>query len=392
MWRSVAVALGLGHLLLADAHGAGPVGDPLKAETPWWLVAGVKPMGPRVNMGSYTVTTFSEAQQEEFGVDAHGRIKHWTRFWRLGEAMTPCIGPGEKQEGLDQAHFVQLLGHTLSVGWRRAQLEDPDLQTAMGHRSSCQRSCMVKVIGASLRTLWSLGELVTPKGKDSFSKSVADAIRACYPTFQAMNIDSIAEKVSLYVGEELQKTAPDIAEAGGFAPRSLQSDVEPCLEESADGGKRQDFVKRMEKAVQDAVMEVRSRSWRALMHDARPCQRGCHDEVLRASVETLWDSGILSLGNSDALTHTALQGALASCFPNLDEASGSELAGEALVRFQRPPHEVPSLYGDCTREQRCTGTGVQCYAQNKFYAQCLHACPEHWECDVRRLAEMPILA
>ncbi|CAE7576441.1 unnamed protein product, partial [Symbiodinium sp. CCMP2456] len=55
-----------------------------------------------------------------------------------------------------------------------------------------------------------------------FAKAVGDAVRACYPGFRALNIDGIAQKVSMYVGEELRKVDPDLAESSGFAaPRAL---------------------------------------------------------------------------------------------------------------------------------------------------------------------------
>ena len=85
----------------------------------------------------------------------------------------------------------------------------------------------------------------------------------------------------------------------------------------------------MESAVKGAVSEARKRSWHILEHDARPCQQQCHFTVLRHSVETLWDSGLLSMGNSDALALTALEGAVSACLPNLPEEAAAELAGEA---------------------------------------------------------------
>eukprot|EP00439_Symbiodinium_sp_Y106_P038997 s1302_g4.t1 len=186
----------------------------------------------------------------------------------------------------------------------------------MSRRSSCQRTCMVKVIGTSLRTLWGTGELISQSGRSRFAKAVGDAVRAC-------------------------KVHPDLAESSGFSASRVLLDVEPCLAPDSDAARRTEFVNRMETAAFIRVLKRGFRgSWKTLMYDARPCQHGCHDAVLRVAVETLWDSGILSLGNSDALALTVLQGALASCFPNLTEKSGAELAGEALLRFQNPGAEV----------------------------------------------------
>lgn len=308
---------------------------------------------------------------------------------------------------------MRLLGKALTIGWQRVQLEDAQLQDWMSQRSECQRSCMVKVIGFSLKTLWAVGEFSSASGQGAFAKALGDAVRACYPGFRALNIDHITQKVALYVGQELRKTHPQLASESGFAtkPRALQqNDIEPCLSPGLDEEQRSSFIERMRAAVKEAISEARKRSWHILEHDARPCQHHCHEQVLKHTVETLWDSGILSLGNSDALALTALQGAVSSCLTNLPEQVAAELAGEALVRFQHPRgtgaaqpavspavsvapvppvpvppvppavEETPGLYGDCTRQRRCSGKDVRCYAQNQFFAQCLRHCPEHWDC------------
>ena len=121
-----------------------------------------------------------------------------------------------------------------------------------------------------------------------------------------------------------------------ISPRCPSSSISAFFKEE----RRSAFVSRMESATLGALQEARERSWRLLEHDARPCQEQCQRRVLRQGVETLWDSGLLSLGNSDALALTALQGAVAACLPKLPEQAAAELAGEALVRFQHPSEEA----------------------------------------------------
>lgn len=308
---------------------------------------------------------------------------------------------------------MRLLGHALDVGWRQVQLEDVELQQWMARRSECQRSCMVKVIGITMKTLWAIGEFSAhagDTGQGAFAKALGNAVRSCYPGFRALNIDGITQKVAVYVGQQLMRIHPHLALAAGFGG-VVTGDVsgarrldgpEPCL--SGNDPQRDVFVARITSAVNEALEEARRRSWKILEHDARPCQRSCHESVLKHTVETLWDSGLLSLGNSDALALTALQGAISSCFAKLPEQEAAELAGEALVRFQHPMATVspspgstgsmgsmsvaepaadlpPGLYGDCTRSRVCSGQGVSCYEQNQFFAQCLRKCPEHWNCN-----------
>eukprot|EP00435_Cladocopium_sp_Y103_P046140 s763_g13.t1 len=377
------------------------------AHTPWWILAGVMPQGPSIDMGTYKMSSFSKSQQEQFGVNQHGQITDFSRFTSATAALAPCTEPHERQNGLNETQMMRLLGHALDVGWRQVQLEDVELQQWMARRSECQRSCMVKVIGITMKTLWAIGEFsahADSTGQGAFAKALGDAVRSCYPGFRALNIDGITQKVAIYVGQQLMRIHPHLAVASGFGSfgsRRLAMDVEPCL--SGNDAQRDVFVDRMTKAVNEAVEEARRRSWQILEHDARPCQRSCHDSVLKHTVETLWDSGLLSLGNSDALALTALQGAISSCFAKLPEQEAAELAGEALVRFQHPmatkaaagsmavapvPEPAvdlsPGLYGDCTRSRRCSGQDVKCYEQNQFFAQCLRKCPEHWDCNSPR--------
>lgn len=396
-------------LILAEFAGlAAGLGADDVAHTPWWILAGVMPQGPSIDMGTYKMSSFSKGQQEQFGVNQHGQITDFSRFTSATAALAPCTEPHERQNGLNETQMMRLLGHALDVGWRQVQLEDVELQQWMARRSECQRSCMVKVIGITMKTLWAIGEFSAREGdtgQGAFAKALGDAVRSCYPGFRALNIDGITQKVAIYVGQQLMRIHPHLAIASGFGSSRRLADVEPvepCL--TGKDAQRDVFVERITTAVNEAVEEARRRSWQILEHDARPCQRSCHESVLKHTVETLWDSGLLSLGNSDALALTALQGAISSCFAKLPEQEAAELAGEALVRFQHPmamkpagsmgsmavapvpePADLsPGLYGDCTRSRRCSGQDVACYEQNQFFAQCLRKCPEHWNCNSPR--------
>ncbi|CAJ1332133.1 unnamed protein product [Effrenium voratum] len=254
---------------LGDAADSGiPTVD--LVHTPWWILAGVTPQGPSIDMGSYNLTSFSKTQQEQFGVNQHGQIVKWSRFTTATAALAPCAEPVTVQHGLNEAQMMRLLGHALDVAWRRAQLEDPQLRMWMEKRSSCQRGCMVKVIGVSLKTLWAVGELLTSAGRGAFAKALESAMRACYPGFRTLNVDSVIEKVATYVGLELRRTHPDMASKSGFAPsRSLQSDIEPCLTHADES--RQSFVERMESSVQSALEEAR----RSKAARSRCCAKQC---------------------------------------------------------------------------------------------------------------------
>ena len=74
--------------------------DPV--HTPWWILAGVKPMGPSVDMGTYKMSSFSKQQQAQYGVDGRGQITNWSRFTAATAALAPCAEPSEQQLGLDQ--------------------------------------------------------------------------------------------------------------------------------------------------------------------------------------------------------------------------------------------------------------------------------------------------
>mmetsp|Transcript_1239 Transcript_1239/g.2142 ORF Transcript_1239/g.2142 Transcript_1239/m.2142 type:complete len:112 (-) Transcript_1239:127-462(-) len=71
------VALSLLSLMLGpqEVSAAGPGGLP-----PWWILNGVKPAGPKKDMGSYSVVTFSPEQQEQFYVDETGKPNDKEKF------------------------------------------------------------------------------------------------------------------------------------------------------------------------------------------------------------------------------------------------------------------------------------------------------------------------
>ena len=41
---------------------------------PWWISAGVKPAGGEVDMGGWKAISFTEEQQEQFGIDSTGAV------------------------------------------------------------------------------------------------------------------------------------------------------------------------------------------------------------------------------------------------------------------------------------------------------------------------------
>lgn len=67
-----------------------------EATMPWWLLHGVRPMGKPKDEGSFSVHTFSEEQQDLYGVDENGEVVDQARFERklpgvlAGGAATPA--------------------------------------------------------------------------------------------------------------------------------------------------------------------------------------------------------------------------------------------------------------------------------------------------------------
>mmetsp|Transcript_193 Transcript_193/g.281 ORF Transcript_193/g.281 Transcript_193/m.281 type:complete len:80 (+) Transcript_193:92-331(+) len=47
---------------------------------PWWILNGVKPAGPEKSMGTYSVITFTQEQQEQFGIDESGKVLDQAKF------------------------------------------------------------------------------------------------------------------------------------------------------------------------------------------------------------------------------------------------------------------------------------------------------------------------
>eukprot|EP00933_Yihiella_yeosuensis_P043925 TRINITY_DN38963_c0_g1_i1.p1 TRINITY_DN38963_c0_g1~~TRINITY_DN38963_c0_g1_i1.p1 ORF type:complete len:417 (+),score=82.58 TRINITY_DN38963_c0_g1_i1:86-1336(+) len=315
--------------------------DHSHALPPWWILAGVHPQGPSVDMGGYDSAGFSKQQQARFGVDERGKIKDWQRFEAATKSLQPCMDPSAQQMGLDESHFMLLLGRALEKGWKEATNEDPELHRWTQLRSPCQRNCMTRVLSWSLRTLWAVGELLSKGGGRKFSAILAHSVRACYPGFRSARADEVAEKVSKIVSLTLERELPQAsADSNGIAGGDVGSassrrlEGPSCLVSQEQDRNRMQFLLKMELSVDNAVNMVQERSWTMMEQASRPCQKICRRAVVRQVVETLYDTGLLSRGNSDALTLEALQGALGACLPNLPEGAGQGLATEALMQFE----------------------------------------------------------
>eukprot|EP00435_Cladocopium_sp_Y103_P075177 s278_g54.t1 len=72
---------------------------------PWWILNGVKPQGPPEDMGSFTIVTFSEEQQERFAIDAHGEVKDKEKFQKALTALKESKTPKSPQYGLKEPEF-----------------------------------------------------------------------------------------------------------------------------------------------------------------------------------------------------------------------------------------------------------------------------------------------
>jgi len=55
---------------------------------PWWILHRVKPEGPQKVMGDSTAVSFSEEQQNQFGIDEDGKIVNNTKFQNAMLALT----------------------------------------------------------------------------------------------------------------------------------------------------------------------------------------------------------------------------------------------------------------------------------------------------------------
>jgi len=54
---------------------------------PWWILNGVRPAGPKKDMGAYSRLSFSEGQQRSFGVSESGAIVDADRFGSALKAL-----------------------------------------------------------------------------------------------------------------------------------------------------------------------------------------------------------------------------------------------------------------------------------------------------------------
>lgn len=47
---------------------------------PWWILEGVEPNGPKKDMGGWMASSFSEEQQQQYGIDEQGRVLDQAKF------------------------------------------------------------------------------------------------------------------------------------------------------------------------------------------------------------------------------------------------------------------------------------------------------------------------
>ncbi|CAE7386236.1 ABCC2, partial [Symbiodinium necroappetens] len=95
--RSAATRAGL-ILAVCLAFGAGSGALP-----PWWILNNVKPEGQPQSMGSYTVITFSEAQQERFAIDSHGEPTDSAKFRAALKALKEERMQGKQKTDVAEA-------------------------------------------------------------------------------------------------------------------------------------------------------------------------------------------------------------------------------------------------------------------------------------------------
>mmetsp|Transcript_3715 Transcript_3715/g.10233 ORF Transcript_3715/g.10233 Transcript_3715/m.10233 type:complete len:140 (-) Transcript_3715:140-559(-) len=91
---STMVAALIAAVLSAVAEASGALGS-AGGLPPWWLLHGVRPEGPKKDMGTYEVVTFSREQQDRFGVAEDGSVTDQTKFDEAMHALRRgSLGPG----------------------------------------------------------------------------------------------------------------------------------------------------------------------------------------------------------------------------------------------------------------------------------------------------------
>mmetsp|Transcript_136042 Transcript_136042/g.322378 ORF Transcript_136042/g.322378 Transcript_136042/m.322378 type:complete len:95 (+) Transcript_136042:40-324(+) len=71
---------------------------------PWWILNGIKPAGEPQNMGSYSMITFSQAQQEHFSIDEHGEPTDSEKFQKALKALKASKERSEESTSEERRH------------------------------------------------------------------------------------------------------------------------------------------------------------------------------------------------------------------------------------------------------------------------------------------------
>merc|ERR1711972_930746 len=70
---------------------------------PWYILAGVKPLGKDKDMGTYSVVTFSKEQQDQFGINENGTVEDQTKFLKAVEAQNAKKKAPDGKKGVGAA-------------------------------------------------------------------------------------------------------------------------------------------------------------------------------------------------------------------------------------------------------------------------------------------------
>lgn len=240
----------------------------------------------------------------------------------------------------DEPTFLADFKKSVDQGWAQTMANDPEIENWMDMQQDCQETCWDSMWDEVARTLYAADLLVQADGKKLLQESIVGAFRACYPEAPRKNILPLAETVASHVEADLMKTTERRLETHPFSRRLQENHVcenhtHPCsgpLGSTTEERERvlnvfkEDFPKAM-----STVINSHAGVKKFFTENKYSGQHDCGNHAISLTIDTLWDSGTIVLG--DSAIQTALTAALKACFPRVPNSDMKQLVGMMVDEF-----------------------------------------------------------
>lgn len=233
----------------------------------------------------------------------------------------------------DEPTFIAEFNKSVHDGWDQTMAGNADVQNWLAMQQECQDTCFNSMWDDVAKSLYSADLLMEADGKKLLQESIVGSFRACYPEAPRKSILPLAENVASHVEGDLLQTGRRL---NAFpSSRRLQENPHPCsgpLGSTAE--EREDVLNKFKSEFPKALSSVISSHAgvkKFFEGNRYSGQHECANKAISLTIDTLWDSGTIVLG--DSAIQTALTAAMKACFPKVPHSDMKKLVGMMIKKF-----------------------------------------------------------